>query len=392
MILSKGKFRVIIIAFALLLIGLMAASTPQYASAATQHYYGLTTDGPLNVRTGPGTSYQSIGKLVEGTAISINTIKTVGDTKWYGLTYQSRQGYVCGNYVKLTGTQYFYTKPIRSIVIAGPLNVRSGPDTTRTVIGSLSKGSAISIESIYTVYDGDKWYRITFDRHKGFVNAKYVATNINGGDLTVYSQSKSATATSAINVHTGPKSTFAVIGQKTKGSTLSLRGCYVDETGFKWYLITYQHRVCYISSKYVSFTSIAGSSNAQRIIDLALSKVGSAYVYGAEGPNSFDCSGFVYWVVNNSGIDGLTVPRTSDALYAEYQSNNIGTNVANARPGDIILFSDNGEASGICHSAIYYKDGKMIHASTSTTGVIISEVSYSTTNKSVFAIIRLPGV
>jgi len=392
MVMTKRKFGFFFSLVLLLILALFITVPVQNADAATQRYYGVTTDGPLNVRTGPGTSYSSMGKLQEGTKISITATTTIDDIKWYRFIYQSKQGFVCGKYVKIYASQYFYSTPVNSSVIAGPLNVRSGPSTASTIIGSLGKGSSIKVESIYSCYGGDKWYRITLNAHKGYINAKYVATNIKDGTLVIYNPIKTGTATASITIHTGPDGGYSVCGQKSSGSTIPLLGSFTSATGTKWYLISTQNRVCYISSKYISLIGSSTSQNAQKIVNLALSKVGCAYVYGAEGPNSFDCSGFVYWVVNNSGINGLTVPRTSDALYTTYKSNNIGTNISNARPGDIILFSNNGAVSGICHSAIYYQNGKMIHASTSSTGVIVSYVSYSTTNKSIFAIIRLPGI
>ena len=362
------------------------------SSTTTVHYYGTVSEGPLNVRTGAGSSYSSIGKLNVGTKITVLAVKTATDGKWYRINYQSKTGYVYSKYVKLTGSQAFYGTPKTATVFQGPLNVRSGPSTTSSIIGSAPYLKILSVKSLYYKYGSGKWLRITWNGQTGYVSAQYVAVNTSGCTIKKYSSAISGTAKVATMLRTGPGAGYSGSTQLAQGKSKNFIGEIVNGSGEKWLLCNAAYGIYYVAAKDISATSQTSSTNAQKIVSLAYSKLGSAYVYGAEGPNSFDCSGFVYWVVNNSGITGLSVPRSSYDLYIKYKSYNIGTNVANAKPGDIILFSDNGAASGICHSAIYYKDSKMIHASSPDTGVILTLVSYSTSNKSVFAIIRLPGV
>ncbi|TSE01193.1 NlpC/P60 family protein [Skermania sp. ID1734] len=90
----------------------------------------------------------------------------------------------------------------------------------------------------------------------------------------------------------------------------------------------------------------------QQALDAARSKLGAPYVYGATGPNAFDCSGLVQWAYRQAG---RVLPRTSWEQAAG------GTPVAlNAlQPGDVISYD------GGSHSAIYAGDGQVIHASTS---------------------------
>ncbi|MFZ1300853.1 MAG: NlpC/P60 family protein, partial [Leptotrichiaceae bacterium] len=56
-------------------------------------------------------------------------------------------------------------------------------------------------------------------------------------------------------------------------------------------------------------TSSAKSDVREKIIDFAKTKLGSPYVWGATGPNSFDCSGFVGYVYQKTA--GLVLPRVS---------------------------------------------------------------------------------
>lgn len=88
----------------------------------------------------------------------------------------------------------------------------------------------------------------------------------------------------------------------------------------------------------------------QAIVDVARSKIGAPYVYGAAGPAAFDCSGLTTWAY---GQVGKTIPRTSFAQAAQ------GTPVSRdqLQPGDIIAFY-----SGASHVGIYAGNGTVIHA------------------------------
>jgi cell wall-associated NlpC family hydrolase len=100
-----------------------------------------------------------------------------------------------------------------------------------------------------------------------------------------------------------------------------------------------------------------------RIVASAMDCLGAPYVWGANGPNSFDCSGLVQYVF---GKHGISLPHSS-ALQAR-----LGTPVTRTglRPGDLIFFYN-----PIHHVAIYIGEGKMIHAAGVGRGVRIDYVS-----------------
>lgn len=97
-----------------------------------------------------------------------------------------------------------------------------------------------------------------------------------------------------------------------------------------------------------------------RIVDAAYSRLGCPYVWGGNGPNSFDCSGLVKWCYAQVGI---SIPRTSG------DQGNCGTkiSVSQAQPGDILWKSG--------HVGIYIGNGQYIHAPHSGEVVKISSVS-----------------
>ena len=91
-------------------------------------------------------------------------------------------------------------------------------------------------------------------------------------------------------------------------------------------------------------------STGERIVSIAQSKIGSPYVYGAAGPNAFDCSGFTSWVYAQAG---KSIPRTSQAQASAGQQ----VSLSNIQPGDIVVYY-----GGASHVAIYAGNGQIIDA------------------------------
>lgn len=95
----------------------------------------------------------------------------------------------------------------------------------------------------------------------------------------------------------------------------------------------------------------------QNIVRTALSLLGKGYTYGEAGPDSFDCSGFVYYVM---GQNGINIPRTSTEI-CEKAGTEISEGAYGLRPGDIVGRSG--------HVGIYIGDGYFIHSAERASGV-----------------------
>jgi cell wall-associated NlpC family hydrolase len=95
-----------------------------------------------------------------------------------------------------------------------------------------------------------------------------------------------------------------------------------------------------------------------RMIREAEKYLGYPYVWGGSSPGtSFDCSGFVCWVVNHCG-NGWNVGRTTAEGLRSYCAY---VPKAQARPGDLIFFQGTYNTAGASHIGIYVGDGMMIH-------------------------------
>ncbi|CEJ75170.1 cell wall hydrolase [[Clostridium] sordellii] len=114
---------------------------------------------------------------------------------------------------------------------------------------------------------------------------------------------------------------------------------------------------------------VNNTNAASAVVNMAYSKLGSPYVWGAEGPNTFDCSGLTSYVFRNAA--GVSLPRTSGSQYG------VGTSVskANLQPGDLVFFATGG--GGISHVGIYVGGGQMIHAPQTGDVVKVSNINSS---------------
>jgi cell wall-associated NlpC family hydrolase len=93
------------------------------------------------------------------------------------------------------------------------------------------------------------------------------------------------------------------------------------------------------------------------MMEEAMKHIGKPYVFGANGPNAFDCSSYVSWVINHSGI-GSVGRQTAQGLF------NLSTPVAyeGTMPGDLLFFhSTYSGINPVTHVALYLGGGRFIH-------------------------------
>jgi len=139
------------------------------------------TASSLNVRSGNGTSYKSLGSLKKN-----QSIKVTGKTSngWYRFSYKGKTGYVSGKYLTAQKTivkSAASTKPKSSgikvssasgtyRVTASTLYVRSGNSTSYSKVGSVTRGTKVKV----TGKTSNGWYRISYKGKAGYVSGKYL--------------------------------------------------------------------------------------------------------------------------------------------------------------------------------------------------------------------------
>ena len=116
-----------------------------------------------------------------------------------------------------------------------------------------------------------------------------------------------------------------------------------------------------------------GSKATRRLFDEATKKIGSPYVYATAGPDTFDCSGYIWWITKTSGLSDI--PRYSAADLYRKCCRNIPEN--ELKIGDYIFFDPQRVMTGnITHVGIYAGHGLMIHASKAVKYEYIGAGSY----------------
>jgi hypothetical protein len=105
---------------------------------------------------------------------------------------------------------------------------------------------------------------------------------------------------------------------------------------------------------FVSHSFFAGQASASDVVDLAASLIGRPYVWGAEGPNAFDCSGLTQYIFHQIGI---AIPRRA------VNQSEFGDRTRRLQRGDLVFFSTDTRRSLVTHVGIYEGGGMMIDAS-----------------------------
>lgn len=251
------------------------------------------------------------------------------------------------------------------------VNFRTGPSTSYSSITVISKGSSIEVLST-----SGNWVNAKYNGKTGYIYKDYVSNSTSNSETT--QTTKYVNTTAGLNVRTGPSTSYAKIATLSYGQSVN-----VLSTSNGWSKINYSGSTGYVSSQYLqskkpssSSSSNSGStsvsSSASSVIAYAKTLLGKPYVWGAQGPNSFDCSGFTYYVFKNKA--GIVLPRTSSA------QSKYGTSVSwsNLKAGDLMFFDTNGANNGqVSHVGLYIGNGQMIHASSSQRKIVITSVNTS---------------
>ena len=265
-------------------------------------------------------------------------------------------GAIASSIMLHTGMTTAFAATEYKVITADAVNFRSGPSTSYSSLGSFNKGDKVE----YLGTSGS-WVKVKYNNKTGYVYGSYV-----GNYAT---KTKYVTATT-LNVRSGAGTSYSVLGSLSKGTKVE-----VISTTNGWSKINYNGSIGYVSSQYLSSSSTDSStsttsSSVNKVISLAKSLLGKSYVWGAQGPSTFDCSGFTYYIFKNAA--NITLPRVSQdqSTYGTYVSK------SNLKVGDLVFFDTNGANDGnVSHVGIYLGNHQFIHASSSKGKVVISEMS-----------------
>lgn len=320
----------------------------------------------LNIRSKASEDSKIVGKLYKN---GVGTIIKEKDG-WYKIDSGSVTGYVKADYV-LSGEEAQKKADEvgdrLAIVTTTTLKVREKAEEDATVLTLVGEGEVLPVKK-----ESKNWVKIKTDDHSGYVSSEYVelytenekAESIEEErarlereeeakraeeearrqELLAQQQAASNTSTT----HTSSNSTSSSSSSNSSSSSSSRPSSSVGSSS---------------QTSNSTTTSTGNKSLGQQIANYADQFKGNPYVYGGTSlTNGADCSGFVMSVFRNFGI---SLPRTSGAQGSSGRS---VASISQAQPGDLIAYTG--------HIGIYIGNGKLIHASSPRTGIIISDVNY----------------
>ncbi len=142
---------------------------------------------------------------------------------------------------------YTYTQTGTVVNCTTGVNVRSGPGTSYTKLGTALKGATYSVTGT-----SGSWYQIKYNGKKGYVSKSFLFLSAQATG-TAISESKTGTivnCTSSVNVRSGPGTSYAILGTALKSAAYAVTAA----TG-PWYRINYNGKTGYVNAEYLSVTN-----------------------------------------------------------------------------------------------------------------------------------------
>ena len=151
---------------------------PSYSNTTTKV---VNTDS-LNVRSGPSTSYKILGKINKG--IKVQVISE--ENGWSKILYNNKEAYVSSRYLDSSNSSNngsndssVGTVKETKVVNTDSLNVRSGPSTSYSKLGTLAKGTKVGVIS-----ESNGWSKILYNNKEAYVSSQYlddISSDSDGG-------------------------------------------------------------------------------------------------------------------------------------------------------------------------------------------------------------------
>ena len=334
---------------------------------------GISIADPyVNIRKKAGEDSEIIGKLYKGSKCDI--LKTSGD--WVKIESGNAKGYIKAEYLargfdaeKLIDD---YGTKVAEVKVE-TLNVRFEDNTESRIATQIPEG-----EKLLVLKKKGDWYEVAIndgseDRITGWVLADYVKVKIQWKHAITIKEEKAeeerkAAAEAALEARQQALATeqAEAARQQQAAAQQAQAAARQTQTQTQNQVKNTQKAVEQPKTETKVQTSASGSGKGQNIANFALNFVGNPYVWGGTSlTRGADCSGFVMSVYANFGI-GLN--RTSRAQ----DSNGYAVSMSELQPGDLVFYAANGRS--ISHVAIYIGGGRVVHASTPRTGIIVSSV------------------
>lgn len=304
----------------------------------------------VNVRSIPSEEGEIVGKLYNN---SVGTF--LGEQNgWYQITSGTTTGYVKAEYCVTGEAAVEIARKVGTriaTVTADMLRVREEASLESKAMSTVGQN-----DTLVVVEETPEWIKIDTEEGYGWVSAQYVTLSTE----FVQAESREEEAQRLAKEEEERKKAREAAAAKAaeKAAEKAKKNQESQQAGQK------------APSEPVAVGS--GSEMGVAVAEYAVQFEGNPYVYGGTSlTKGADCSGFVMSVYANFGV---SLPHSSSA---DRKQGAAVDGLANAQPGDLVCYSG--------HVALYIGNGKIVHASTEKTGIIISNADY----KKVLAVRRI---
>ena len=258
-------------------------------------------------------------------------------------------------------------------VTADALRLRSEANTESSILATATLGDTV----VVLEEAEDNWYKVDYLSIEGYMSGEYLDIAPQADVAIGYGVVQTDGAT--LNVRTGPSTDCELVTVLYPGTVVTING--VDNG---WYKISHGGATGYVSSDYMvtckdsagsrgdDTVTAASASLGVQVVEYAKQFLGRPYVWGGNGPNSFDCSGFTKYVYSHFGY---SINRTA----SNQMKNGVAVSSDQLQAGDLIFFRNPADNKPASHVGIYIADGKFVHAS-SDRYVVEIDTLYSSYN------------
>ena len=285
---------------------------------------------------------------------------------------------------------------VSAVVNTSSLTVRSGPSTSHKKLGTLKKGTKITVTAV-----SGSWAKISYKGRTGYAAVKYLKKTSGSSSSssskketsseTKYSSRIKGYSTQRVAVYKSASSSSKKLGTIDKGTTVYVvakNGNYYKVQNASGSVTGYIYKSYLTKTKPATSSSSSSSSSSnssssgnssssanltksQKLVNVAKAQLGKPYVNGSKGSSSFDCSGFTNYCYRQIGV--------SVSGSAQTQGYNRGSKISSKsdlKVGDIVCFDTNPDDGDLSdHVGIYIGGGSFIHASSAAGKVIVSNMS-----------------
>ena len=258
---------------------------------------------------------------------------------------------------------------------------------SKTLLTAYQEETVVVLEEV-----NEEWYKASCKGTEGYMFKEYLHLEVEREIDLGYGRVRDVD--SILNVRSGAGTGFERIGTLNKDAVVKIAGISGG-----WYHIVGNLCTGYVSSDYIelceppvttetqeevkSGSENPGNAATDAIIEYSKQFLGTPYVYGANGPDGFDCSGFTKYVFAHFGY---SLNRSASGQL----DNGKEVALSEIQPGDLVFFIYDGATTRASHVGIYIGNDQFIHASTgSKQAVVISQLLGGSYQRTIVGVRRI---